>query len=157
MKKILQIISFFTLLIPSFAYAQARSIGDILSNGIIRDPGNPLKEISDVFNLLGDVLVVFFTFSAVVAVIFVIVGGFHYVSALGNPENAQKGKQTITWAVVGLIISIAAYAIVQFVWNTFASEEPPGPTSGTSTTTTPPATTPGGTTGGTATGGSSGP
>ena len=52
---------------------------------------------------------------SIVAIGFIICGGFQYLIARGEPANMAKGKATITHAVVGLIIGIASSAIVGFV------------------------------------------
>jgi hypothetical protein len=53
------------------------------------------------------------------AVIMLIVGGFRYVTSAGNPESAKGAKNTILYAVIGLIIVGAAQIIVHFVlYNT---------------------------------------
>ena len=52
---------------------------------------------------------------SIVAIGFIIYGGFQYLIARGEPANMAKGKATITHAVVGLIIGIASSAIVGFV------------------------------------------
>ncbi|MCQ2571069.1 MAG: pilin [Candidatus Saccharibacteria bacterium] len=53
----------------------------------------------------------------VVAVIFIIVGGVNYMTSQGDPGKIQKGKKTLISGIVGLIIVILAYAIVNFVLN----------------------------------------
>lgn len=50
-----------------------------------------------------------------VAMIMIIIGGFKYISSLGNPQNVAKAKDTILYAVIGLVVCIAGYAVVQFV------------------------------------------
>ena len=56
-------------------------------------------------------------FAAGIAVLFLLVGGFQYISARGNEEATEKAKKTITGAVIGIIIIIMAYAIVTIVSN----------------------------------------
>lgn len=50
-----------------------------------------------------------------VAVIMIVVGGIKYVTSNGSSERITSAKNTIMYAVVGLIVAIAAYAIVDFV------------------------------------------
>lgn len=50
-----------------------------------------------------------------VAVLFIIIGGFQYISSAGNPENVGKAKTTILYGVIGIIAALLSYAIVQFV------------------------------------------
>jgi hypothetical protein len=54
-----------------------------------------------------------------VSVIMIIIGGLRYVIANGDPKAAEAGRNTILYAVIGLVISIAAYAIVRFVTTAF--------------------------------------
>lgn len=52
---------------------------------------------------------------AAIAVIMIIVGGIKYVTSQGNQQQLQSAKSTILYAVVGLLVAIAARAIVQLV------------------------------------------
>lgn len=54
-----------------------------------------------------------------VAVIMIIFGGFRMVTSNGNADQIKSGKNTIMYAVIGLIVAILAYAIVNFVVNAF--------------------------------------
>jgi len=51
----------------------------------------------------------------VVAVLFLIIGGFQYISSAGNPENIGKAKTTIMYAIIGILVTLLAWAVVQFV------------------------------------------
>jgi type IV secretory pathway VirB2 component (pilin) len=55
---------------------------------------------------------------ALVAVVFVILGGFQWMTAGGNEEKIEKAKKVISAAVIGLIIVLLAWAIVIFVAGT---------------------------------------
>lgn len=49
------------------------------------------------------------------SVIMVIVGGIRLASAHGDPSQVKAGRETILYSLVGLIVAIAAGAIVNFV------------------------------------------
>jgi hypothetical protein len=51
-------------------------------------------------------------------VVFVILGGFQWMTAGGNEEKIEKAKKVISAAVIGLIIVLLAWAIVIFVAGT---------------------------------------
>ncbi|OVE79232.1 hypothetical protein BVY00_00965 [bacterium G20] len=53
----------------------------------------------------------------VVAVIMVIVGGFRYITSGGNQEGVKTAKNTIIYAIIGLVIVALAQIIVNFVLN----------------------------------------
>ena len=54
-----------------------------------------------------------------VSVIMIIIGGFRYVTSQGDQTQMQSAKNTILYAVIGVVVSIAAYAIVSFVVTQF--------------------------------------
>jgi hypothetical protein len=50
-----------------------------------------------------------------IAVIFVLYGGFLFLTSNGDPSNAAKARKTILDAVIGIVISIASIAIVNLI------------------------------------------
>lgn len=54
-----------------------------------------------------------------ISVIMIIVGGIRYVVSNGDASKIKTAKDTIFYAVVGLIVALLAYAIVNFVVNQF--------------------------------------
>ena len=52
-----------------------------------------------------------------VAVIFLIIGGLRYVVSNGDPKNVTAAKDTILYAIVGIVVAIISFAAVQFVIN----------------------------------------
>ncbi len=50
-----------------------------------------------------------------VAVLMIIVGGFRYVLSGGDASQTKSAKDTILYAIIGVIIAIMSYAIVNFV------------------------------------------
>lgn len=62
-------------------------------------------------------LAALFAVVGVVSVIMVAVGGFHFIMSQGDPQATGRARQTIVYAVIGLIIAISAEAIVAFVLN----------------------------------------
>jgi len=50
-----------------------------------------------------------------VSVLMIIYGGIRYTISGGNTENVVAAKNTILYAVIGLVVAIMAYAIVNFV------------------------------------------
>jgi hypothetical protein len=51
----------------------------------------------------------------IVAVIAIIYGGYLYMTAAGNEAQTKKGRSVLTWAIVGLIVVLAAAVIVNVV------------------------------------------
>lgn len=55
--------------------------------------------------------------SAIIAVIFIIIGGFYYITSSGDSTQATKGRTTLVNALIGLTIIVLSYLIVQVVYN----------------------------------------
>lgn len=58
----------------------------------------------------------------ILAVIMIIWGGIRYVLSGGDSTAISAAKKTILYAVVGLVVAILAYAIVNFVITTIAKK-----------------------------------
>lgn len=86
------------------------SVQDVGS--IVGLPSSDLKNV--VVNIISWVLGLL----ALVAVVFIIYGGFVWMTAAGNEERIEKAKKIISSAVTGLVIVLLAWAIVIFVAGT---------------------------------------
>ncbi|AHB42191.1 hypothetical protein RAAC3_TM7C00001G0333 [Candidatus Saccharibacteria bacterium RAAC3_TM7_1] len=73
---------------------------------------NLQKNIKTVVN------VILFLLGAI-AVIMIILGGVRYVLSNGEASQVTAAKNTILYAVIGLIVALLAYAIVNFVVDQF--------------------------------------
>ena len=73
--------------------------------GEISDPGNLVKTIVNALLWLIGIL----------SVIMLIWGGITYTTSAGDSNKVTSAKNTIMYAVIGLVVAIFAYAIVNFV------------------------------------------
>jgi hypothetical protein len=64
--------------------------------------------IKDIVNILSVVV-------GIVAVIMIIVGGFRYITSGGSSEKVTAAKNTLLYAIIGLVIVALAQVIVRFV------------------------------------------
>lgn len=65
-------------------------------------------------NLVVNILNTIIAVAGLVAVIYIVVGGFKYTSSKGEPDKIAAGKRTILYAMIGLGVSVLAFAIVNF-------------------------------------------
>jgi multisubunit Na+/H+ antiporter MnhB subunit len=54
-----------------------------------------------------------------ISVIMLIIGGIRYVVSGGDSTKVQEAKNTILYSIVGVVVAILAYAVVQFVIDSF--------------------------------------
>lgn len=104
--------------VASTAQAQpAKSIQEGVS-GIGGDESQPKLEdgIKDIVNILLFIL-------GAIAVIMIIIGGIRYTTSNGDAGSIKSAKDTILYAVVGLVVAILAYAIVNFVIGAFGGSK----------------------------------
>lgn len=74
-----------------------------------------LPKVSAGASELHTLLTIFFGIMAVLAVLFVVIGGLRFVTSAGDPQAAHKARDTIIYAIVGLVIAILAEALVSLV------------------------------------------
>jgi len=55
------------------------------------------------------------------AVLFIIIGGLQYMTAAGSEERVKTAKRTLTYAIIGLVLVIFAYAIIKFISLTLST------------------------------------
>ena len=61
----------------------------------------------------------------IISVIMLIYGGLRYVISGGNSSKVTEAKNTIMYAIIGLIISLLSFAIVNFVINAVGGVDDP--------------------------------
>ena len=59
----------------------------------------------------------------IIAVIMLIIGGIKYVVSGGDSKKVTDAKNTVLYAIIGLVIAVLAFAIVNFVINALPSSE----------------------------------
>jgi hypothetical protein len=73
-----------------------------------KDEDNTNTLVQDIINLL------LFTIG-IISVIMIIVGGIRYALSNGDASNIKTAKDTILYAIIGLVVALLAFAIVNFV------------------------------------------
>ncbi len=73
------------------------------------------KNNIDLNGILGTVINVIIGVVGFLAVIIMILGGINFITSQGDAAKVTKAKNTILYGVVGLIVAMLAFAIVNFV------------------------------------------
>lgn len=79
--------------------------------------GDNCEEGEGIFKTVTNVLL--FIIGAI-AVIMLVIGGIRYTTSNGQSDQVTAAKNTILYAVVGIIVAILAYAVVNFVIDSFS-------------------------------------
>lgn len=51
------------------------------------------------------------------SMVMILVGGFQFLSAGSDKEATQKAAKTLTFAIIGLVVTLAAWVIINFLGN----------------------------------------
>lgn len=57
----------------------------------------------------------------VVSLLFFIWGGLRMITSAGNAEVLKKAKETILWSVIGMVLVLLSYTVVQFFFEIFTN------------------------------------
>lgn len=77
------------------------------------DIGVPKVDLTE--NTLANVFSAVLVFIGAMAVLFLLIGAARYVTANGDAKQISQAKNTIIYALVGMVVSALAFVIVQFV------------------------------------------
>ena len=69
----------------------------------------------DVRTTIASIINVMLGLLGVIAVVIILIGGFKWMTAMGNTENVDSAKKLIFQGIIGLVIILSAYAIANFV------------------------------------------
>lgn len=100
-----------TLVAASYFVPVSAAPKDQLCAGIGGCTGGD-AELKEFIGKITDVLAFL---AGAVAVIMIIIGGIRYIMSNGEQSHITAAKNTILYSVIGLIVVVAAYAIVKFI------------------------------------------
>lgn len=72
----------------------------------------PLTELEGIFK---NVISFAIGFAGIAFFIMLLVGGFQYLTAGGNAQQAESARKTLTWAIAGLAFITLSYLILRFI------------------------------------------
>jgi len=113
MKKLFSAIAIFTVI---FCPLLALADGDILP------PPQTISNIAqipetNVENTINSLTNWFFAIFLIVAVWFLILAGFNFVTANGDSEKIKKARTNLMWSFVGILVAVLAKGIVSLAFG----------------------------------------
>jgi len=115
LKKIKVVVVVLAVVVSGFVAVpvMAGKVGGI-NNGIGAAGGNEHAD-DDLTSVIQTIINVILYIVGILAVAFIIYGGVKYATSAGDTAKVTSAKNTLMYAVIGLIIAILAFAIVNFV------------------------------------------
>lgn len=72
-------------------------------------------DLSNTIVLVNVIVRVAFGLAGIIALIYLIYSGYLYMTSIGNPDSVAAAKQKLMLTVLGLVIIICAYLLVNFI------------------------------------------
>lgn len=93
-------------------------LGSVTPSGM---PGGSDAE-DGLLNIVQTIINVIIGVVGIIAVVMMIVGGISFITSQGDTNKVTKARNTILYGVVGLIVALLAFAIVNFVLSSLFTE-----------------------------------
>lgn len=105
-----------SLVVPLLAGAQTPPVAPVTGSGI---PASNVTTVTGIFNIICALLGWMFILFIILAVVFVIVAAFKYLTAGGDAEKVGTANHMLIYAVVAVAVAVLARAIPVIVANFF--------------------------------------
>lgn len=73
---------------------------------------NPLGAGTTLTDIIGKLIDFLLTVALIICPLMIVVGGFFYITAAGDPAKANKGRQVMVYAAIGLVIILISKGLV---------------------------------------------
>lgn len=107
-------LSVFLLLFPPFVHAQgpAAWAGVCIEQTV---DGQSVATIQGLQCLIANVLQIAVSIIGFAGFVMMIIGAFRYLTSGGNAKGVDEGQKTITYAILGLVVALSAYFILNAI------------------------------------------
>lgn len=75
----------------------------------------PAGKFTNLASVVGNALQYIFPIAGILLLLYMVWGGFSYLTSMGDPKKAESARARITHAVIGFVIIFVAYWIVQIL------------------------------------------
>lgn len=92
-------------------------------NVLLQDPENFAFRTFDIGAVIVSLLDIILAFAGMAFLLMMLSAGFTFLTSTGDPKKVEMAKQRLTNAVIGFILIIAAFWIVQIAGRIFGIDE----------------------------------
>ena len=123
------ILAFFVAAVPGRVLADGVEVGNDRACSELEDKealaaaGCPIGEEVRVGEIVQNIINIVIAILGIVAVLFVVIGAVGYTTSQGDPTKTKKARDTIVYAILGVVLAGLAYTIVNFVLSSLFKAE----------------------------------
>jgi len=114
--KIISLLILSVILVPALVLAQTIEI---------KSPLDP--NIKDIWQLIDLVIDFVFIMAWMITPIMILVAGFFFITAQGEPEKILKAKKIVLWALIGLLVITSAKGLIALFATILGTTTPYNP------------------------------
>ncbi len=85
------------------------------SNWISSSDGEKPATFADLEIIFSNILGILFPIAGITLFIMIVIAGFRWMTSAGDPKGMESAKNTLTWAILGLIFLIGAWLVLVFI------------------------------------------
>jgi hypothetical protein len=104
---------FLPLLTPTLTHAQ--DFGFEWTGVCVGGEGNDVATIQGIECLMANVLSVFIALIGLAAFVMIVAAAFRYLLSGGNTKGTEQARNTVTFAIVGIVVALSAFIILNLL------------------------------------------
>lgn len=89
-----------------------------IASPVFADSEEPLKlNAESIDGMLNKVIGYILPFAGLLCVVFIIIGGYMWITSAGDPAKVKQAQGTLTWSIIGLVFILISVAVISMVKN----------------------------------------
>lgn len=72
-------------------------------------------QLTEIFDVVGKIIELLAPAAAIAFLIMLIIGAYQFITAGGDPKGAAAARATLTYAVIGVVLVVASWLILQLI------------------------------------------
>lgn len=89
----------------------------LTSSGSVFAADPPKLSGEKVMTMINNVSSYIFPVATIMAVGFIVLAGYKWMTSAGNPEQISSASKTLTWAVIGLVFIFISKMVLSAIYN----------------------------------------
>ncbi len=98
---------------PTDASKTGEIVSELTGKNVTNPASNPAG--SDLYNCVNRIYKFAIIFASVMAMFFIVIGGYVYMSAEGNTESVDKAKSILTSSITALVLLFSVYILLRYI------------------------------------------
>jgi len=83
---------------------------------------NDPAQLQDIEFIFGNLVSLVLVIALIAVVLMIVIGGFKYIFASGDPKGVADARNTLTWAFIGLTMVVIAWFILLLIQEIMGSQ-----------------------------------